>query len=84
MENSNIFQMVTRDFREIYECIDKRLKSNKGYVEAESKMNKIFSENKEIALDLDSIITAMETESKEEAYNQGFADAFKLMQIITK
>lgn len=80
----NVFAMVTRDFSEIHDHIDERLKKNKGYTRADEKFRKFCSENRQFRIEVESIVTAIETECKEEGYNQGFAEAVRLFASCMK
>lgn len=76
----NVFEMVTKDWEDVYKEIGARLKANEEYKEASEKFEALINTlDKRIKLDLSNYACAMEQIAQDEGYSKGFSDAVNLM-----
>ena len=76
----NVFEMVTKDWEDVYEEIGAKLKENEEYKEASEKFEALINTlDMRIKLDLSNYACAMERIAQDEGYSKGFSDAVNLM-----
>lgn len=81
----NVFDMVTRDWEEVYEEIGATLQDNEEYTTASKNFEKLLNELDERAkLDLSSYAASMERLAQDAGYSKGFQDAINLMCACIK
>lgn len=76
----SVFEMVTKNWKDVYEEIGAKLRENEEYKEASEKFEALINTlDKRIKFDLSDYVCAMERIAQDEGYSKGFSDAVNLM-----